>query len=97
MAGSWTGGLGFALGAGAALVNYRLWKRFAHSIGGQGAPRRSGSAVLMGLRYLLFGAVIFVIINYFGVSLAAVLTGLLVPVAAVILELLYELFTSCTN
>jgi hypothetical protein len=90
---SWPGALGFALGAGAALINYRLWKRVANAVGASARPPRSASAVLMGLRYLLFGAIIFVIIKYFGVSLPAVLAGLLVPVAAIIIEILYELFT----
>lgn len=55
----------------------------------------SSSAALYGLRYLLLGGVVFVIIKYFEVSFLAVLAGLLVSVAAIILEILYELiFTS---
>ena len=90
---SWPGAVGFAMGAVASLVNYRLWKRVVNAVGASARPPRSASAVLMGLRYLLFGAVIFVIIKYFEVSLPAVFAGLLVPVAAIIIEILYELFT----
>ena len=91
----WRNALGCGIGAVLSFVNLRLWKRVANSISGDGRVPGTGSPVLLGMRYLLLGALIFVIINYFEVSLLAVLAGLLVSVAAVILEMVYELvFTS---
>jgi len=54
-------------------------------------PGSSGSAVLAGLRFLLLGLLCFVIIKYFGVGAVPVFAGLLVSVAAVLIELVYEL------
>jgi hypothetical protein len=91
----WREALGCAIGALLSFVNLRLWKRVANSIAPDGRVPGTGSATMLGLRYLLLGSIIFVIINYFEVSLLAVLAGLLVSVAAVILEMLYQLvFTS---
>ena len=44
-----------------------------------------------GLRYLLLAAGGYVILNFTALSLAAAFFGLFVPVAAVILEILFEL------
>ena len=91
----WREALGCAIGAILSFVNLRLWKRVAGSIAPDGRVPGTASATMLGLRYLLLGSIIFVIINYFEVSLLAVLAGLLVSVAAVILEMLYQLvFTS---
>jgi hypothetical protein len=87
----WRGALGCALGAALSALNLRLWKALATSIGGSSKRPRTASAVLLGSRYLLLGAALFAIIKYFGVSLRAVLAGLLVSVAAVIVEIVYEL------
>lgn len=88
----WRAGVGCAIGAVLSFVNLQLWKRVANAVGPEGG---GPSATALGLRYLLLGGVIFVIIKYFEVSLLAVLAGLLVSVAAVLLEILYELiFTS---
>jgi hypothetical protein len=45
----------------------------------------------MGLRYLLLAAGAYVIVNFTSLSLPAALAGLFVPVAAVILEIVFEL------
>jgi len=90
---SWA--LGSAIGAAVSCLNLWLWKRVARSIGTEGSRPSGASATMLGLRYLLMAGAIFVIIKYFEVSLLAVLAGLLVSVAAVILEIVYELvFTS---
>lgn len=82
---------GFVVGSLISFVNFRLWKRLVNAIGDKGEKPRTASAVLLGLRYLLLAGVIFVIIKYFGVSLPAVLTGLLISMAAVLVEAIYEL------
>ena len=88
----WRGGLGFAIGSAIAVFNYHLWKRVAHAIGRPGTKPRTASAVFLGGRYLLLGLVLFAIIKYLGVSPLALLAGLLVPAAAVLVEMVYELF-----
>jgi len=84
---------GFALGALGSLVSFRIFHGIAEGLGPNGAIRapRKRLAVAIGLRYLIFGVVAYVIVRYFEVSLIAVLVGLLVSAAAVILEILYEL------
>ncbi len=89
----WRGAVGFALGAALAVANYRLWKRVAAAIGGPGRKPKTASAIFMGARYLMLGAVLFVIIKFFEVSALALLVGLLVPAAAVLVEIIYELFS----
>jgi hypothetical protein len=57
-----------------------------------GATRPSKwRAVLFGLRYLLFGVLLYVIVKFFAIKLVATLCGFLAAVGAVILEILYEL------
>jgi hypothetical protein len=53
-------------------------------------------AVFLGLRYLLLGAGGYAILNFSALSLAAAAVGLFVPVAAVILEVLFELIYAGT-
>lgn len=88
----WRGAAGFALGSALAVANYHLWKRVAEAIGGSGARPKTASAIFMGARYLILGAVLFAIIKFFEVSALALLAGLLVPAAAVLVEIIYELF-----
>lgn len=84
--------LGFLLGAVASWISFRWTKKVVNALGGPaGAPPRHRFAVLLGLRYLLLAAGGYAILNYSAVSLAAALFGLFVPVAAVILEILFEL------
>jgi hypothetical protein len=91
----WRDALGCAAGALLSFVNLRLWKRAAAAITNAGKPAQGGSAAFFGLRYLLLGGAVFVIIKYFGVSVLAVLAGLFISVAAIVLEILYQLiFTS---
>ena len=49
------------------------------------------AAVMSGLRYLLIGSAVYLIVRFLGVTPAAVVWGLLAAFAAVILEILYEL------
>jgi hypothetical protein len=84
--------LGFLLGAAAAWISFRWTKKVVNALGEPaGAPPKKRFAVILGLRYLLLAAGGYVILNYSALSLAAALFGLFVPVAAVILEILFEL------
>jgi hypothetical protein len=85
----WPSGAGFVLGAGLSYGNFRLWIRMVQGLGDPGNSTRG--AVFLGLRYLLVAGATYVIIVVSGVSLRALLAGLLVAVAAVIVEIVYEL------
>lgn len=83
---------GFLVGASLSLLNFRWWVRLVNAIGGEAGRRRRGaSAVFLGMRYLAAGAVVYVIVRVLEVNVVAVLAGLFVAVAAVIIEILYEL------
>jgi hypothetical protein len=88
----WRWGLAYLLGATASHLNFRWLERVVESLG-QASRRRPGAkfAILMGLRYLLLAAGAYVIVNFTSLSPTAALAGLFVPVAAVILEIVFEL------
>jgi hypothetical protein len=88
-AGGWTWAAGFALGALVSWLNFRWLKQIVVALGG--ARTRARLAVLMGLRYLLMGGGAYVILKYSSISLPAALAGLFVAVAAVIVEILFQL------
>jgi len=94
----WKWGLAYLLGAAAAHLNFRWLKRVVDSLG-EVSRRRPGwkFAVLMGLRYLLLAAGGYAIVNFTSLSLPAALAGLFVPVAAVILEIVFELIYASSS
>ena|SRR5579871_895457 len=90
----WKWGLAYLLGAAASYLNFRWLKRAVDALTGALSARPSPKyAILIGLRYALLGAGAYVIVNFTSLSLLAASIGLLVPVAAVILEIVYELVT----
>jgi len=82
--------VGFLLGATLSILNFRGLSILVNVLGGSAKPGPL-AAVLIGLRYVLMGCAIYVIVRFLGVTPAAVLWGLLAAFAAVILEILYEL------
>jgi hypothetical protein len=82
---------GFLLGAIISLINFRWWVNLAGALGGSAKTPLRASAAILGLRYLLVAGAVYVIVKLLEITLAAVLAGLFVSVAAVILEILYEL------
>jgi hypothetical protein len=86
----WTWGAGFALGAGASWVNFRVLKQVVDALG-ESRPTRKRVAILAGLRYALLGGGAYAILRFSSVSLTATLLGLFVSVAAVIVEICFEL------
>ena len=86
----WTWGAGFAIGAVISSINFHWLKRLTDALGGKRLRRRS--ALLLAFRYLLLGGGAYVILRYSPVSLAALLTGLFVSIAAVLIEVVFELF-----
>ncbi len=90
-------GLGFLVGAAVSVVNFRWLHRLADSLDPATAHRpRKSLKWLLPLRYLLFGLAGYVIVRYFRVNMLAALVGLFVAVAAVLLEILYELIYART-
>jgi hypothetical protein len=91
----WRWGLAFLLGALASWLNFRWLKRFVMAVSnvtaGAKSPPRKRVAVVFGLRYLILAAGAYAIVKYSELSLAAALAGLFVAVAAVLVEILFEL------
>jgi hypothetical protein len=84
---------GFLTGAAFSVLNFWFWHRLVSRLGrAQTAQRGSGgSGVLFALRYGIFAGALYVILQYFEASLSAALVGIFVAVAAVLLEILFEL------
>ena len=85
----WMWGLGWAIGSAVSALNFRWLKQLVVAIGGEAAKPRK--AVFLGMRYVLLGGGLYVILRFSGISLPAALSGLFVSVAAVIVEILFEL------
>jgi hypothetical protein len=85
----WTYGVGFAVGAWASWLNFRWLKSFIAGLGPGG--KASGFILLFALRYLLLAGAAYVILRYSRLSLPAMLAGLFVSLAAVIVEILIQL------
>lgn len=86
----WTWGAGFAVGAAASWINFRWLKQMVEALG-EARPTRKRVVVLAGLRYLLLGGGVYAIFEYSQISVSAALAGLFVAVAAVIVEILFQL------
>jgi hypothetical protein len=91
--GGWRWAAGYLLGAIASYVNFRWLKQIVSALSDAATSKSPGTrvAVIFGLRYLLLGIGAYAILNFSTLSLAAAFFGLFVCVAAVILEILYEL------
>ncbi|HEX3875956.1 MAG TPA: ATP synthase subunit I [Bryobacteraceae bacterium] len=85
----WRTGLGFLVGALAAWFNFRWLKGFVAGLGPGGKP--GAFAVFFAFRYLILAAGAYVILKFSKLSLPAALTGLFVPLAAVIVEVFIQL------
>jgi hypothetical protein len=85
----WTWGAGWAIGTAVSVLNFRWLKQLTEAIGGPAAKSRK--AVFLGMRYVFLGGGLYVILKYSAISLPAALSGLFVSVAAVIIEILFEL------
>jgi hypothetical protein len=83
---------GFITGAAISLASFHSWVRLAEMLDPD-APTRPGraSAVFLALRYVLIAAVLYVIVKYLRFTAAAMIIGLLVSFAAVVIDLLFGL------
>ena len=94
----WRWGIAYLLGAAASGLNFYWLKRVVDALSGASKTRPSPKfAIVIGLRYLLLGAGAYVIVNFTSLSLRAALAGLFVPVAAVILEIIFELIYAASS
>ena len=83
---------GFLLGAALSVLSLQSWIRIAALADGEQRRSALGAGAFLALRFVLIGATVYVIVSFLGVTPAALIVGLLVSFAAVILELLYGLF-----
>jgi hypothetical protein len=95
-AAGWRGALGFLAGAAASYLNFYWLHRFVEALAPGGRRPRGWLLAFLALRYLLLGLGGYAIVKIFGLNIIAVLLGLFVPVAAVIIEILYELIYAGT-
>jgi hypothetical protein len=90
---------GFAVGCAIAILNFHWLKRVVSALAdratGSGERQRSTGVVLRFLlRYLLVAAVAYAIFRVSTASLYGLLAGLFLPVAAILMEAVYELMVA---
>jgi hypothetical protein len=88
----WKWGVGFLVGAAISVLSFRLIHGLAAGL--EPSRKRGGAtrfAVLAAMRYMLFGIAVYVTIGVLGVSINSIVLGLFVLVAAILLEIIYEL------
>lgn len=96
VAGRMPASAGFLAGSTIAILNFRWLRKGVGSIGDTNRPPKMRSAVFLGMRYVLLAAALYAMMKFFGISLMAALAGLLIPVAAAVVEILYELIYART-
>ena len=88
---------GFLLGAAVSAINFRWLHRLVDSVGPNPKRKPAGRlGFVLPFRYLLLGGAGYVIVRFFRVDILAALIGLFVAVAAVAVELAYELIYART-
>ncbi|MEO8127235.1 MAG: ATP synthase subunit I [Bryobacteraceae bacterium] len=90
--------VGYAVGAAISILNFRSFEKIVAMTGaveGDRPPKRK-SAVFLGVRYFVFAGGAYAIIKVFEANFLAALIGFFVCVAAVIIEILYELIYAGT-
>ena len=84
-------GVGFLLGAAASYLNFHWLHGLVTAMGSE-EKTRPRLAFFLGNRYFLFGLVAYMLVRFFGIDLMAALAGLLVPVAAIMVESVRAVF-----
>lgn len=95
----WHFGAGFAVGAALSALNFHWLKGGVDALTARFQSRAAGraQAVKFLLRYALIGGAGYVIFRTSVVSLNGFLTGLFVFVAAILVEMVYELILGSSN
>jgi hypothetical protein len=84
----WREGAGFLLGATVSYLSFWRWRKVVDALGTPfGRPRAASVWIL---RFLAMALLVYGIIKFLEVNLAAAVTGLLVSAAAVLIEIFYE-------
>jgi hypothetical protein len=86
--------LGFLIGAVLSLITVRSWFKLAGAVGASGELPGTASVIFLVLRYVLIAGAVYAIINVLRSSPVALILGLLVSFAAVLLEVLFGLKAS---
>jgi hypothetical protein len=89
--GGWTWAAGFLIGSIASYFNFRNLLRIVESLGSHQSTGRLGAFAWILFRLILLVGGAFVIIKLTRINIIAAFAGLFVPVAAVILEAIFEL------
>ncbi len=87
----WQGAISFAAGAAGSYFNFKWLYEAVGALGPNARPTRKRVFVFLGLRYVLLALGAYGIVKVFGMNAIPALVGLFVPVAAVIIEIIYEL------
>ncbi len=90
-------GVGFLIGAILSVVTVRSWFGLAQKLGADGSVPGGGAAIFLVLRYLLIAGAIYATIKVLRSSPMALILGLLVSFAAVVVELLLALRSPKTS
>lgn len=80
----------FLLGSVASWLGFWRWRKIASALGGAPPPFQR---LRWALRLGIIGAVLYVILRFLEISLVAALLGFLTAAAAVIVEIVYLLFS----
>jgi hypothetical protein len=83
-------GGGFLVGAVFSLLGLEWWKAIGRGLGSSERGSILGSATLLILRLPVVAVAVYVIIRISGIASGAVMAGLLVSTAGIVLEVLYE-------
>ena len=87
----WQGAVAFTAGAVAAYFSFKWIHEAVEAMGPRARPTRKRVFVFLGLRYVLLGVGAYAIVLIFGMNAIPALLGLFVPMAAVNIEIIYEL------
>jgi len=93
-AAGWRWAAGFLLGAAISLVNYRGLQAIVRNLGGAAGQRPSAwrGGLRFVFQFILLGAAAYVILRFSPINVLAVLVGLFVLIAAVFVEVAFEIF-----
>jgi hypothetical protein len=86
-------GLGFLIGSILSVITVRSWFKLAHSLGADGSVPGAGAATFLVVRYLLIAGAVYATIKVLRSSPMALILGLLVSFAAVVVELMLAMKT----
>jgi hypothetical protein len=90
--------ISFLAGCAIGGLSLLLLQRFVDDLGGAMQGRRPGlgASLMHGTRLLILGGATFAMVKVYGASPGALAAGLVVPLAAIILEVVYELIYART-